>query len=92
MIKDDIAKLDRISARRSLAGLEQDIWQGVAERQQAERTSRALLSCQAAVLAVALFSSVAAGSHMAMNAVPHAVPNVLSVASNLSPSARLIGY
>ena len=92
MIEDDIAALDRLAARRSLAGLETDIWQLVKARREAQRTSRALLSCQVAVAAIALFSSVAVGSHIASSATPRQVPNVLSVASNLSPSARLIGY
>lgn len=93
MIEDDLAALDRMASRRSLAGLEAGIWQAVNARREAQRTSRALLACQAAVAAIALFSSVAAGSHMAAAYMaPRPIPNVLSVASDLSPSARLIGY
>ena len=92
LIDDDIQKLDRQAGARSLNGLEADIWKGLEARVQANRTFRTIISCQVAVLAVALFSSVAAGTHFAMNVTPRPIPNTLTVATELSPSARLIGY
>ncbi len=92
MIDNDIQKLDRAASARALSGLEADIWRGVAERLDANRNRRAILSCQAAVLAVALFSSVAVGTHLARTMPQRGVPSVLSVASSLSPASRLTGY
>ena len=92
MIDHDIQELDRAASLRPLDRLEADIWKGVEVRIQANRAFRTILSCQAAVLALALFSSVAAGTRVAMNVPPRTVPSVLSVAAELSPTARLIGY
>jgi hypothetical protein len=92
MIDKDIETLDHAAGRRPLNHLEADIWRELEARLQANRTLRIFLSCQAAVLAVAVFSSVAVGSHFAMNAMPRPVPSVLSVAADLSPTTRLTGY
>ena len=92
MLDDDIDALDRQASKRSLDRLEADIWQGVEARIQATRASRTVLSCQVAVLAVALVSSVVAGTRVAMNVVPQPIPHILAVSTELSPTSRLIGY
>jgi hypothetical protein len=92
MIEDDIATLDRGASKRPLDRLEADIWRGVEARLEQKRAARTVLSCQVVVLAVALFSSVAVGQRIAMNVAPRSVPSVLSIATEFSPSSRLMGY
>jgi hypothetical protein len=92
MIADDIQKLDRAAGKHPLNHLEADIWRGVEARLEANRALRTILSCQVAVLALALFSSVAAGTRVAMNVTPRSIPSMLSVGADLSPSSRLTGY
>ena len=52
---------------RSLDGLEQGIWYGVAVRDQERRTGKLIMACQAGVLAVAVLVGGAAGLAMARN-------------------------
>ena len=92
MIDDDIQELDRRAQLRPLDRLEADIWRGVEARVHSDRALRTIVSCQVAVLTVALFSSMVAGTRVAMNATPRPIPSVLSLATELSPSSRLIGY
>ena len=90
MIEDDIRKLDARDGKRALDQLESQIWAGVDARMRARRVSRAVFSCQAAVLAISVVSSVVAGTHVGMSAA-RATPNVLLVASDLTLSSRLMG-
>ena len=92
MIDAEIRKLNEQAPRRSLDTLEADIWGGVDARVKADRVSRVVFSCQAAVLAVALFSSVAAGTRAVLYETPAAGLGVFSIHTDFSPSSRLIGH
>ena len=92
MIEAEIRKLNEQEPRRSLDTLEAGIWAGVDARRRANRISRVVFSCQAAVLALALFGSVAAGAQAAMyeNLTPGL--DVFSIRKDLTPASRLIGH
>lgn len=92
MLDDDIRKLAERSPRRSMDGLEANIWAGVEAREQVNRASRIVYSYQAGVLAIGLLTSIAVGAYMAPAAGSPNGPDVLSMRTDLAPSARLIGY
>jgi hypothetical protein len=71
--------------------LEADIWAGVDARIKASRVFRVVISCQAAVLAMALLGNVVAGTRAAMADYPSPGLGVFSTRADLSPSTRLIG-
>jgi hypothetical protein len=91
MIENDILKLSGQSGR-ALDQLEKDIWLGVEARLRAARDSRTVLSCQAAVLIIALVGSIVAGAHAAAADDPRSGLGVFSTRADLSPSTRLIGH
>jgi hypothetical protein len=92
MIDDDIRKLAQQQSHRSLAGLEVDIWAGVEACARERRFSRVVYSCQAAVMAVVLLTSIAAGTHVASAQNQLSALNVFSTRADLAPSYRLIGH
>lgn len=92
MLDDDIRKLDVRTAARSLAGLEADIWAGVEARNRSRQLTRTVVSFQAVFLAVGLITSVIAGTQVGMSTMVRAPGNVLSVASEFTPTSRLIGH
>ena len=92
MIDEYIHKLNEQGPKRSLERLEADIWLGVEARVKANRISKVVISCQAAVLAIALLSSVAAGTRAAMAENPPVGLDVFSTRADLTPSSRLIGH
>ena len=92
MIEAEIRKLNEREPRRSLDKLEADIWAGVDAGVRAHRISRIVVSCQAAVLALALFGSVAAGTQAAMDENLTPALDVFSIRKDLTPASRLIGH
>jgi len=90
MIERDILRLSE-QPGRPLDRMEADIWAGVAARTESRRASRVVLSCQAAVLAIALVGSVAAGTRAAIMDNQAAGLGVFSTRADLSPSTLLIG-
>jgi hypothetical protein len=92
MIDAEICKLNEQEPGRSLDKLEAGIWAGVDARLRANRISRVVFSCQAAVLAIALFGSVAAGTRAAMDENPAAGLDVFSIRKDLTPTSRLIDH
>jgi hypothetical protein len=92
MIDDDIRKLAQQQCYPSLAGLEADIWAGVEARTKDRRFSRVVYSCQAAVMAVVLLTSIAAGTHAVSAQNQLSALNVFSTRADLAPSYRLIGH
>lgn len=91
MIEADIRRLnDQLSP--SLDRLEADIWSGLDARIKAQRTSRAVFSCQATILAIALLGSIAVGSRTAVAENSPAELGIFSPGGVLSPSSRLIGH
>lgn len=91
MIEADILKLNERSGR-PLDRLEADIWAGVDARITSERISKVVLSCQAAVLTLALLSSIAVGTRTAMADNRSMGLDVFSTWADLAPSTRLIGH
>ena len=63
MIDNDLRTLNDRAIRRSLDGLERDIWAGIEARVIANRQSRLIMSAQAAVFAIGIVTSAAAGVH-----------------------------
>jgi hypothetical protein len=92
MIEADIHKLNDQEPRRPLNRLEADIWLGVEARLEARRTSRAVLSCQAAVLVIALMGSIVISDRTAVADGDSAGLGVFSIRSDLAPSTRLLGH
>lgn len=91
MIEDDILTLSQRHGQ-PLDRLEADIWVGVDARINARRMSRAVFSCQAAVLAIALMASVSAGTRAAMADNPNPRLGAFSTRADLTPSTRLLGH
>lgn len=91
MIEDDIQRLNDREPGPSLHRLEADIWSGVAARVEVKRASRAVLSCQAAVLAIALVGGIVITDRTA-GADRTAGLDVFSIRSDLTPSTRLLGH
>lgn len=91
MIDEEICQLGKMEPRRSLAGLEADIWAGVEARLAANRRSRVIFSCQAAVLAISIMISAAAGAHFASAPDSSSALNVFSTRADLAPAWRLMG-
>ena len=92
MIDDDIRKLAQQQSLRSLAALEADIWSGVDARARENRFSRVVYSCQAAIMAVVLLTSIAAGTRVASAQNQLSALNAFSTRADLAPSYRLIGH
>lgn len=93
MNEDDIRSLTEQKPDQSLDTLEADVWAGVTARQEADRISRLVLSCQALVIAAALVSSVVVG-----NQIGHALAkeagqkNSFANGMELAPSTLLLGH
>jgi hypothetical protein len=91
MIDDDLRTLNDRNIRRSLDGLERDIWAGVEARVMANRQSRLIISAQAAVFAIGIVTSAAAGMHFAAGQDSPSTLNVFSTRADLAPAFRLLG-
>jgi hypothetical protein len=91
MIDDDLRKLNDRDLRRSLDGLQRDIWAGVDARITANRQSRLIISAQAAVFAIGIVTSAAAGMHFAPAQDSPSTLNVFSPRADLAPAFRLLG-
>lgn len=91
MIDDDLRTLNDRKIRRSLDGLEADIWAGVEARIIANRQSRLIVSAQAAVFAIGIVTSAAAGMHFASGQDSPSTLNVFSPRADLAPAFRLLG-
>ena len=91
-IESDILKLDEMSRAPSLDRLETDIWVGVAMRAETRKATRLIVSSQAAVMAIALFGSMAAGAFAAVSATG-TPPELASFSSRAAfmPSTLLLG-
>ncbi len=91
-IEAHLRKLSEQDGDRILTGLETDIWAGVAARAKAREASRWIISCQAAVMVVAVIGSAAIGVHFATP--PASSSQVLSSFSSriaFAPSTLLLG-
>lgn len=91
MIDRDIQRLDELPSKRSLDGLEADIWVGVEARINARKASRLVFSCQAAIVAIALLSGIAAETRTAMAEPLRTGLDAFSIRADLTPSSRLLG-
>ena len=91
MLEADITKLNQQTPRRSLDGLEADVWEGVAAQESTKRATRVVMACQAVVIAVAVTGSIAAGSRAGGAAHQSAELGVFSLRADLAPSTLLAG-
>ena len=91
MIDDDLRTLNDRAIHRSLDRLEKDIWAGVAARVIANRQSRLIMSAQAAVFAIGIVTSAAAGMHFAAGQDSFSTLNVFSPRADLAPAFLLLG-
>ena len=92
MIEADIHRLNDQEPQKPLDGMEADIWAGVEARIEAKKTSRVVLSCQAAVLAIALVGSVVIGDRAGVADTGGAGLDVFAIRGDLAPSTRLLGH
>lgn len=92
MIDDELRKLNDRAIRRPLDGLERDIWAGVEARVIANRQSRLIMSAQAAVFAIGIVTSAAAGIHFAPDQDSRSTLNVFSPRADLAPAFLLLGH
>ena len=93
MIEGNLRDLTGRPPDRSLDTLEADIWAGVAARQEANRTARLVLSCQALVVAAALILSLIAGSQIGHSlARETGGQNSFANGLELAPSTLLLGH
>ena len=91
-IESDIGKLNARKPNCSLARLEADVWAGVAVRTRTRQAGRLILSCQAALMAIALMGSIAAGAFTAaLAANPPQAFSSFSSRTTLAPSTLLLG-
>lgn len=94
MIDKYLAKLiatDSGTSLAALAALEQDIWRREASQCASRRTSRALASWQAVVIALGIFGSAAVGMAAAANLQLQAKPLRLNSGEEMAPSTLLFG-
>ena len=91
MLDRDIQALDEQTSQQSLDGLEARIWEEVEARAHSSRRLAIVVSCQAAVLAIGVLGSIAAGQYMAVSSSTTDPLVVLKTQIDLAPSQRLIG-
>jgi hypothetical protein len=75
----------------SLDGIEAAIWEREAQRTSSRAATRKLVSWQAAIMLIAIFSSASLGVSVAAQSPPQS-SGVLSLHSGSTPSARLYGH
>jgi hypothetical protein len=91
MLDRDIRALDQQTSRYPLDRLEARIWAEVEARAQSSQRLAIVVSCQAAVLAVGVLGSIAAGQHFAASSPTTDPLGALGSQTDLAPSHRLIG-
>lgn len=88
MFDSDINRLDQQAQSRSLEGLESAVWAKLEAQVSQTRAARTAAGWQAAILAVALISSVGAGARAATQ-LPVSGLGVFSPHAPLSPATLL---
>ena len=91
MIEADIRKLVERDRNSTLDRLERDIWAGVADRARDDRISAVVLTCQAAVIVLALIGGVTIGNYSATTDSQTPELGVFSARTALAPSTLLLG-
>jgi hypothetical protein len=90
-IEQSIQELNRREPRRSLEGLEADIWAGVAASARETSLSKAALGVQAVILLAAMVGSLAIGNWAATSGRTKSELTVFSESLELAPSTLLMG-
>lgn len=91
MLQEDLDRLAKAPADRSLTGLESAIWRGVEARMAEQRTYKSMLTVQIAILAIGTVSSLAVGRQWATSRESHVSAGALAPYTRLAASTLLVG-